>query len=47
MVIPIATLNEIWGWRMNLHLTMEDVVDRLRGRTVPNGYTYHNWKQGE
>ncbi|XP_065905627.1 uncharacterized protein [Dysidea avara] len=47
VVVPSDTLNEMWEWRMNQHVTMEDVVDRLRGRTVPNGYTYCNWKQGK
>ena len=26
--------------------TMDDVVDRLRPLTVPQGYQYHNWKSG-
>ena len=46
-VIPSAILNEIWEWRMNPLVTMEDVVDHLRERTVPNGYAYCNWKQGK
>ena len=40
-----GTLTEIWKW-MNEKASLEDVVVRLRPRTVPNGYNYHMWKAG-
>ena len=38
-------LQEISTW-MEEGCTMEDVVLRLRLRTVPNGYEPHNWCEG-
>ena len=40
-----SLLAEIWKW-MNKKASLEDVVVRLRPRTVPNGYEYHTWKAG-
>ena len=40
-----ALLAEIWK-SMNEKVSLEDVVVRLRPRTVPNGYNYHTWKEG-
>lgn len=31
---------------MNQGASFEDVVDRLRPRTVPLGYLFHTWKPG-
>lgn len=38
-------INEIAAWKEE-DSTMEDVVTRLRARTVPRGYKYHTWIQG-
>ena len=43
--VPYSLLAEIWKW-MNEKASLEDVVVRLRPRTVPNGYKYHTWKEG-
>ena len=40
------TLIEIYGW-MEHGATLSDVIDRLRPRTVPSGYTYSMWKLGK
>ena len=36
---------EILNWKKE-NLSWEDILSRLRPRTVPPGYTYHPWKQG-
>ena len=43
--VPYSLLAEIWKW-MSEKTSLEDVVVRLRPRTVPNGYKYHTWKEG-
>ena len=27
-------------------LCMEDIISRLRSRTVPSGFPFHNWREG-
>lgn len=44
-VVPSAVLNDVYLW-MSQGATFEDVVDRLRPRTVSRGYTYSCWKPG-
>jgi len=46
MVAPTDVLNEVWNWKTSGHLSMEDIVDRLRVKTVPSGYTYCSWILG-
>jgi len=43
--IPQSVLREIWSMRRQ-GISFEDIVERLRPRTVPSGYTYHNWTPG-
>ena len=43
--VPQYILNEIYSW-MEQGACMEDVVERLRPRTVPCGYAFHNWRTG-
>lgn len=43
--VPADVLRNIYDW-MEQGATFEDVIDRLRPRTVPSGYTYSNWKSG-
>ena len=43
--ISCSLLAEVCKW-MNEKASLEDVVVRLRPRTVPNGYEYHTWKAG-
>ena len=38
-------LLEILTWRLE-GSTDEDVIVRLRERTVPSGYRYHTWQPG-
>ena len=38
-------LKDILTWKAS-GLSDEDVIDKLRTRMVPTGYTYHYWKQG-
>ncbi len=45
MVSPVL-LCEILLWRAVQSLSWEDIISRLRLRTVPAGYTYHAWKAG-
>jgi len=48
VVVPSPILDEMWGWKRNRFVTQEDVVDWLReGSTMPSGYAYNSWKQGE
>jgi len=44
-IIPPHVLRDICSWRMQ-GISMKDIVDRLRPRTVPSGYTFHVWKEG-
>ena len=43
--VPSSVLEEVYDWRQH-GISMEDVVDRLRPRTVPTGYVFTNWKPG-
>ncbi len=43
--VPSHILTEVWIWQSQ-GATFEDVVDRLRPRTVPPGYLYNSWKAG-
>ena len=43
--IPQSVLQEIWLLRRQ-EIDFKDIVERLRPRTVPTGYTYHNWTPG-
>lgn len=43
--VSTELLIEISGW-MQSGATIEDVIDRLRTRTVPNGYSYRTWIPG-
>lgn len=38
-------LKQVHGW-VESGATTDDVVDRLRVRTVPTGYTFHKWVEG-
>ena len=42
--VPLSTLQDIQNWKRT-GVSDEDVVDRLRARTVPAGYPYHKWTQ--
>ena len=44
--IPVAVLKEIMEWKAQ-GATNADVVDRLRPRTVPPGYSVHPWTAGQ
>ena len=44
--IPLHVLAEISGW-MRAEVSMDDVVDQLRVRTIPTGYTPHPWTPGK
>lgn len=37
--VPLSLLTEILEWREG-GISMDDIVDRLRPRTVPSGYPY-------
>ena len=43
--VPTSVLKEILMWKEE-GCTIEDVVTRLRNRTVPSGYGYHTWSEG-
>ena len=43
--VPERLLKEIWQLRQS-GLCYEDIIDRLRSRTVPQGYPIHSWKPG-
>lgn len=43
--VPVDTLKEILQWR-NGGAEEDDIIDRLRTRTVPEGYTPHPWSPG-
>jgi len=40
MVVPTDMLKEVWSLSASVCLSMEDIVDHLRVKTVPYGYTY-------
>lgn len=44
--VPNAVLRQIWEWKLQ-GATPEDVIDRLRSRTVPPGYVPHAWSPGK
>jgi len=44
--VPQHIISEIHTWT-RCGATMQDVVDRLRPRTVPPGYVFHTWKAGK
>ena len=46
-VVPPALLCEVLLWRVVQSLSWDDVISRLRSRTVPAGFVYHAWKVGE
>jgi len=43
--VDISLLREILSWTRE-GASCDDVIERLRVRTVPSGYTYHNWIDG-
>ena len=43
--VPQCILNEIQGWKEQ-GVSIQDIVQRLRPRTVPSGYVFHNWRAG-
>ena len=43
--VPLDVLQSIYLW-LSHDVTFDDIIDRLRPRTVPSGYTYSNWKTG-
>jgi hypothetical protein len=44
--VPVSVLNEILQWTSDGALRNE-VIDRLRCRTVPHGYKPHSWSPGK
>ena len=40
--VPTEVLTEIL--HLKKEMSMEDVISRLRSRTVPPGYPYHTWR---
>jgi hypothetical protein len=44
--VPTSVLKEILTWKEE-GCTVEDVITRLRIRTVPTGYGYHTWTEGD
>jgi len=46
VVVPTDVLKEVWILRTSACLGMEDIVDRLRVKTVPYRYTYSSWIPG-
>ena len=43
--VTVGLLSEIKSWYAE-GATVNDVVERLRLRTVPCGYTIHSWTEG-
>ena len=41
--VPDDVLMEVWRLRQD-HIADEDIISRLRSRTVPSGYSFHSWK---
>jgi len=46
MVVPTDVLKEVCSLSAIVCLSMEDIVDRLRVKTVPYGYKYSRWIPG-
>ena len=44
-VVPQEVLDEIWKLKTS-EVSMEDIIDQLRARTVPAGYPIHKWREG-
>ena len=44
--ISPVLLCEVLLWQAVQGLSWEDIISRLRSRTVPPGYPYHAWKPG-
>ena len=44
--VPQLILSVVHNWREH-GATMEDIVDRLRPRTVSHGYVFHTWRAGK
>ena len=44
--VPESVLSEIRQWTSD-GAHRDDIVDRLRRRTVPPGYEYHLWSPGK
>ena len=44
-IVPDDLLKEIWKWKTD-SLTDDDVISRLRCRTVPSGYAFSPWMKG-
>lgn len=44
--VSAQLLCEIHIWKEVLGLTWEDIISRLRPRTVPSGYKFHSWIPG-
>jgi len=43
--VHIDLLNQIYGW-VTAGATQDDIIERLRLKTVPTGYNIHTWTQG-
>lgn len=43
--VPTTVLQEIVLWKA-MGVSMDDIVDRLRTRTVPSGYALCMWTPG-
>ena len=43
--VPTALLQEVLTWQKQ-GISMSDIIDRLRSRTVPQGYIPHSWNPG-
>ena len=44
--VPTKVLKEILTWKGE-GCTIDDIVTRLRNRTVPSGYAHHMWSEGK
>lgn len=44
--ISQTILKEVWEWKRS-GVNTDDIVDRLRTRTVPSGYPIHPWILGQ
>lgn len=44
-IVPQSVLRDISRWKTE-GISMSDIVDRLRPRTVPSGYKFHTWTPG-
>ena len=43
--VPTSLLQEVMTWKKQ-GISMSDTIDRLRSRTIPEGYTPHTWNRG-